>query len=144
MTHLLIDTSVLLKWFHHGGETEVVAARALRDAHIDGRLDVHVLDLALYEVGNVLVRALGWPPSLVADQLDDLLTIVGTPLVSTPGWLRDAATLAAAHDLTFYDAAWASAAQAVGATLVSADEQLLHAGLAESATAVANRLGLTR
>jgi predicted nucleic acid-binding protein len=45
--------------------------------------------------------------------------------------------------VTFYDAAWAAAARALHVPLVSADRQLVTANLAESATAVAARLGLT-
>ena len=60
MTHLLIDnTSVLIKWFHSDGERELEQARALRSAHVTGELDAHMLDLASYEVGNVLTRADG-------------------------------------------------------------------------------------
>ncbi len=142
MTSVLVDTSVLLKWFHSSGEAELGAARALRDAHVASRVDVHVLDLALYEVGNVLVRSLRWPADEVAGQLEDLLTILGTPLVMSPTWLRDAADLAVEHSLTFYDAAWAAAARGLGVALVSADGQLLAAGLAESATTTAQRLDL--
>lgn len=141
MTSVLVDTSVLVKWFHAAGEAELAAARALRDAHVADRLDVHVLDLALYEVGNVLV-SLRWPAEQIADQLDDLVTIVGTPLVSSAEWFRDAAQLATEHRLTFYDAAWAAAARKLGVALVSADRQLLAAGLAESASVTARRLGL--
>ena len=106
------------------------------------QLDAHILDLALYEVGNVLVRSLGWQVDEVSDQLDDLLAIFGSPLRSGPEWLRAAAELATAHRLTFYDAAWVAAARGLGIPLVSADRQLLAAGLAESATAAAQRLGL--
>jgi hypothetical protein len=42
----------------------------------------------------------------VADQLDDLLAIVGPPLTISPDWLRQAALLAYQHDLAFYDASW--------------------------------------
>ncbi len=97
MTRLLIDTSVLIKWFHDEGESELAEARAIRDAHIRGDLDAHVLDLAIYEVGNVLTRALKWTASDVCDQLDDLLAIVGTPIVMAQSWLRDAAVLAETH-----------------------------------------------
>jgi predicted nucleic acid-binding protein len=142
MTDLLIDTSVLIKWFHASGESELEEARLLRAAHLRGTVDVHVLDLGLYEVGNVLLRALRWDPTDVADQLDDLLTIVGTPIVSTPEWLRRAAALSSSHKLTFYDAAWAAAAQSLDIPLVSADRQLLTAGLAESATSAVDRLDL--
>lgn len=142
MTHVLIDTSVLIKWFHSDGESELEEARALRTAHVVGDLDAHILDLACYEVGNVLVRALRWEPSAVADQLDDLRAILGPPLVMTPEWLRHAATLAHTHTLSFYDASWAATAAELGMPLVSADRQLLAAGLAESPSEIVARLKL--
>ena len=43
---LLIDTTVLIKWFQQEGETEVGEARAIRNAHVRGDLVAHVLDLA--------------------------------------------------------------------------------------------------
>ena len=131
MTRLLADTSVLVKWFHAEGEHEVQEARALRAAHVAGELDVHVLDLAVYEVGNVLLRALRWPAAEVSAQLDDLLLVLGTPLSMATGWFGPAARLGEKHGLSFYDAAWAAAAVELGVPLVSADRGLVRAGLAE-------------
>jgi len=142
VTRLLVDTSVLIKWFHGAGESELAQAHAIRDAHIRGDLDAHVLDLAIYEVGNVLARALRWTAWDVGDQLEDLLTIVGSPISMTQRWLRDAAVLAETHALSFYDASWAAAAAALDVPLVSADRRLLAAGLAVSPSAVAARLNL--
>jgi predicted nucleic acid-binding protein len=142
VTRLLIDTSVLIKWFHDAGESEVAEARAIRDAHIRGDLDAHVLDLAIYEVGNVLARALKWTASDIGDQLDDLLTIIGSPIAMARGWLRDAAVLAETQALSFYDASWAAAAAALGISLVSADRRLIAAGLAETPTTITSRLNL--
>lgn len=142
MTRLLLDTSVLIKWFHRAGEADLREARALRAAHLSGDLDAHIVDLAVYEVGNVLVRSLRWPATEVADQLDDLLAVCGTPLVVTPQWLRDAASLATEHGLSFYDAAWAAAARGLAIPLISADTKLLDAGLAESLPRVVRRLDL--
>ena len=143
MTHLLIDTSVLIKWFHSDGESELEQARALRSAHVTGELDAHMLDLASYEIGNVLTRALRWTAADVADQLDDLQTILGPPLVMAPAWLRRAATLAHVHALSFYDASWAATAAELGIPLISADRRLLAAGLAESPSEITKRLKLT-
>jgi predicted nucleic acid-binding protein len=142
VTRLLVDTSVLIKWFHEAGEGELTEARAIRDAHVRGDLDAHVLDLAVYEVGNVLVRGLRWTAGDVAEQLDDMLAITGPPLVMTQGWLREAAALAQAHALSFYDACWAASAAALGIPLVSADRRLLRAGLAESTSDIAARFKL--
>jgi len=143
VTRLLIDTSVLIKWFHSDGESELEEARALRSAHVTGELDAHMLDLASYEVGNVLTRALRWPAADVADQLDDLHAILGPPLVMTPVWLRQAAKLAHIHSLSFYDASWAATAAELGIPLISADRRLLTAGLAESPGEITTRLKLS-
>lgn len=142
MTHLLIDTSVLIKWFHSEGESEVEASRALRSAHLRGDVEAHILDLATYEIGNVLIRSLRWRSADTADQLDDVNEILGPPLVMTPTALRDAASLAEVHTLSFYDASWAAAARDVGIVLVSAHRRLLSSGLAESPTQITARLHL--
>lgn len=142
MTHLLIDTSILITWFHSEGEQHVEEARALLGAHVTGGLRAHVLDLAIYEMGNVLLRALHWRADDVADQIQDLLLICGPPLPMAPDWTRNAAKLAEHHGLTFYDAAWAAVARGLNLPLVSGDRQLLGAGLAISAPEAVQRLGI--
>jgi predicted nucleic acid-binding protein len=49
-TGKLVDTSVLIKWFHSEGE--LPHARALRSAHVAGELDAHIVDLATYALGK--------------------------------------------------------------------------------------------
>ena len=142
MTRLLVDTSVVIKWFHVEGEAEVLESRAIRAAHLREDLQAHVIELAFYEVGNVLIRALQWAADDVADQLHDLEANVGPPLVLTLPMLRDAALIAGQHPLSFYDASWAAAAVALETTLVSADRRLLDEGLAESPSAVVRRMAL--
>jgi predicted nucleic acid-binding protein len=87
-----------------------------------------------------LTRSLKWPAAQVADQLDDLLLICGTPLTLDAAWRRHAAHLAERFKLTFYDASYVAAASGLGVPLVSADRQLLEAGLAESVTDFTSRM----
>lgn len=140
---MLTDTSVLIKWFKTDHETEVAPARALRDAHIAGTVRLQVLDLAIYELGNVLVRSLRLPPEPVLTILDGTHSIVGPPVGLSWTWLPEATRLATEHGLTFYDACWAAAARRLSVPLVSADRQLLASGLAESPTDAARRLQLS-
>ena len=142
MTTVLVDTSVLIKWFHLAGESQVPEARALRDATTRGDVQTRIIDLALYEMGNVLLRSLGWSGAAVADQLADIVTICGAPLALGLDWHRRAAVVGQQHGLTYYDAAWVAAAEALDVALVSADAQLLGAGMAESPLDVARRLRL--
>ncbi len=60
----------------------------------------------------------------------------------TAACLRDAATLARDHGVSFYDASWAATAAELGMPLISADQRLLEAGLAESPSQIATRLKL--
>lgn len=60
----------------------------------------------------------------------------------TADWLRHAAALAHDHGLSFYDASWAATADKLNMPLVSADRQLLAAGLAESPSDAVARLRL--
>jgi len=122
------DASVALKWFHEAGEEEVEASRALLEAYADRGLDLLLLDLTVYEIGNVLVRALGRSPEQAVAVLDALCDIC--PRVApAPAELLLAAQLAVAHRLTLYDATYAALAQARGATLATLDRALLRAGL---------------
>ncbi len=141
VTDVVCDTSVVLKWFHHEGEQEVDEARALLAAHQVGLLTAWILDLTLYELGNVLLRSLGWPAADVAAQLDDLSAICAA-LTPSADELRLAAYLAEEHALTFYDAAYAAAARSRGAHLATADRALLDAGVGASPGAISAALGL--
>lgn len=141
VTDVVCDTSVVLKWFHHEGEQEVAEARTLLAAHQSGLLTAWILDLTLYELGNVLLRSLGWLAADVAAQLDDLSAICSA-LTPSATELRLTVHLAAEHTLTFYDAAYAAAARSRGAELATADRVLLEAGLGASPRAIAAGLGL--
>ncbi len=132
MISVVCDTSVVLKWFHVDGEADVADAHALLAAHRSGRVIATVLDLTLYEIGNVLLRSLRWPAERVASQLDDVLAIC-SPLTPSITELHVAAELAHRHTLTFYDAVYAAVATGRSALLATADRELLRAGLGHTA-----------
>lgn len=128
MTTLLLDASVLLAASrlednHHG------PARALLE---DGAVSLATLDLARYEVANVMVRAWRQPASVapliaVIDRIAD----DGGVVASTGSLLSDAAALAESHGISVYDAAYVAAAETSGLGLISCDERdLVSKGLA--------------
>lgn len=126
---VLADANVVLKWFHEQGEEEVDAARALLDRHRARELSVQMLDLTPYEVGNALLRGCA---SLGAQQVTIVLQAtraICAGVAPTDDELAHAAQLAAEHELTLYDAAYAAVARRRGATLVTLDQKLLASGL---------------
>jgi predicted nucleic acid-binding protein len=123
------DANVALKWFHAEGEEEVAQARALLSAHKARTVALIVLDLTAYEVGNALLRGRA---AASAEQVAAVLDALGElcPAVRPhPEELRLATKLAALHELTLYDAAYAAVAESREAILVTLDRALLGAGL---------------
>jgi len=134
----LADASVAIKWFHAAGELEVDASRRLLDAHLDGQVELLLLDLTLYEIANSLLRRHRWP----AAQVDAVLaTLEDTHVAVTPApsERRAAARLAERRGLTYYDASYAAVAALRGLDLVTADRQLLK-GYGRSAAEMAAQL----
>ena len=132
-----------MKWFGSATqEGEVEATESLRRAHFGGLVTLRILDLGVYELSNVLIRRRRWPAEEAAEQIEDLFTVVGPPVPLDGLWIRDALSLADSYGLSGYDAHWAAAARHLNVPLISADRQLLEAGLAESPTSAASRLGL--
>ena len=115
---LVPDASVLLKWaLRSDDEPDRDQALALKTAWLDGRCDLVVPTLWVYEVGNVL----GLKEPKVADQLlaamVDLQMAEVNPAAYHPSILR----LMRDHHVTFYDAAYHALAIERNATMLTAD-----------------------
>lgn len=118
MSDLVLDASVILKWFRAAGERHVRAARVLRSQFEAGELTAFAPSLLKLEIVNVAGRRWGWDePSLLelAKSLDDLgLEVVQSETSRVARWT--------ARGLTAYDAAYVAVAEAEAITLVTDDE----------------------
>jgi predicted nucleic acid-binding protein len=122
----VVDSSIALKWFLPvEQEPDGELARSFV-----GVLAMRTTTLAVYEVGNILIRQGGWGPQQVMTALALLSEICGDLVELTPEDQQVTAHLAQVHDLTFYDASYAAIAQRLGRGLLSAVTDLLDAGLA--------------
>lgn len=121
MSELVLDASVLLKWFHSDGEADVEQATRLRSAFEAGQLKVLVPSLVWLELLNVAARRLGWPLEpleRLANQLQGFgFTVVEPELVRVARW--------AAAGMTAYDAAYVAVAEQSGAQLITADAKIV-------------------
>jgi predicted nucleic acid-binding protein len=123
------DANVALKWFHSDGEEGVEESRELLAGHRDRLLVVHLLDLTLYEVGNALLRGGARANASATATVLQALREVCPVIAPTHSELALAASLAAVHNLSLYDASYAAVAKTRGARLATFDRGILDAGL---------------
>jgi predicted nucleic acid-binding protein len=128
-TDVVSDANVALKWFRHEGEEDVESARALLDRHREREVVLHVLDLTFYELGNALLRGRARASAEQTATVLAALREICPTIIPERDDLALASELAAEHELTLYDAAYAAVAKRRDAPLVTFDRELLAAGL---------------
>ncbi len=134
---LLLDSSVWLAYARTEDEPDHNAAGELITRSARGEVELRLLDLTLYELGNVVVCAWKRSPQIARLLVDAAVDIAGgLPLVPTAAERREAHALAKQHGLSVYDATYAAVAAERRLTLVSGDGRLLKAGLAVAPAAV--------
>ena len=121
MSELVLDASVVLKWFRGAGERHVDEARAIRASYEQGELVVWAPPLLHLELLDVAGRRweLGEDALVtLAGALDDLgFEVLEPPLEQVARWI--------ARGLTAYDAAYLAVAEAASVELVTDDERVL-------------------
>ncbi len=130
---LLLDSSVWLAWMRTEEEPNHEAARSIVERALTDDVEVRLLDLTPYEIGNVLIRAWRQPATRADEFVARALAVAhARRLVPTPDERNAAHALAEEHGLSVYDATYGAVAQSRRLTLVSGDRKLLDAGLAIS------------
>lgn len=133
MTEVVLDASVVLKWFRADGERHLEPARSLRTAFEAGDLIVFAPPLLRLEIVNVAGRRWGWIESALVElaaALDELgFELIDPELARVAHWT--------ARGLTAYDAAYVAVAEANNTPLVT-DDDLVVAVAGEVATALAS------
>jgi predicted nucleic acid-binding protein len=133
MTEVVLDASVVMKWFRAEGERHLDAARSLRAAFEAGELIVFAPPLLRLEIVNVAGGRWRWPESALlelAGALDELgFEFIEPDLVRVAYWT--------ARGLTAYDAAYVALAEADGTRLFT-DDDLIVTVAGDIATALAD------
>lgn len=122
MNEIVIDTSVVVKWFSR--ETGTAAALRVRDGLVGGKISSLAPDLLLIELANALRHHPIFGPEDVCAAVQSVAEL-GIDFVPTgTDLLRTAVDLAFRCEITVYDACFLALAEARGISLVTADEKL--------------------
>lgn len=121
MTELVLDASVVVKWFAPQAEAGSTEARDLREQYRRGDLLVTVPTLLFLELLNVAGHRWSWSEESLVElalTLDELeFEILEPDLAGVATWT--------ARGLTAYDAAYVALAESQDLALVTDDDQIL-------------------
>ena len=124
----IVDASVVAKWFLEERHSE--EARLLRDSFAKGLLSLAVPSLLFYETLNVLRYAGLYGEDELAE-VSRALSEYGFDVWAPSGKLHeDTARMSLRYDITVYDASYVALAMHLGATLYTADTELVKKELA--------------
>jgi predicted nucleic acid-binding protein len=133
---VVLDASVVVKWFHSEGERHLDAARSLRAKFEAGELLVFAPPLLRLELVNVAGRRWGWAESALVE-LALALEELGFEFVEPE---LERVAIWTARGLTAYDAAYVAVAEENALRLITDDERIV--GVAgELATGLADAGG---
>ena len=120
---IVLDTSVVLKWFLREGEAGREQALTLRQTYLEGHAQLLVPGLLLYEVANVLRYKQDWDASRVAQAIHSILALKLQIIPVSSALLQRAVKLAYKHDLAVYDAFFVALAEENQAVFITADQK---------------------
>jgi predicted nucleic acid-binding protein len=119
---LVLDTSVILKWYKEEEYTEI-AVKLKRDL-VEGLNNVIVPDLILYEMANVLRFAEGFNEDLIKKSLESFIDLEVDIVIPTMEIIELAVKLSYDYKIAVYDAVFIALAKLVNGIFVTADKKL--------------------
>jgi predicted nucleic acid-binding protein len=140
---IVVDTSVLIKWFKARDEDLLKEAGALLREVETRPIEVHVPALLLYELGNVLLLKTRLGVAALDGAIARLETLPFTVAPPATPLLKRAARLGRELGLTFYDASFVALAVELDCPYVTADRQLYEKARALPRVRHLSRVGLT-
>ncbi|MFA4845000.1 MAG: type II toxin-antitoxin system VapC family toxin [Patescibacteria group bacterium] len=121
---MIIDTSVIVKWFYEEAETPI--ALRLFDRIINHSIRAAVPDLMFYEFANVM-KSKGRADGVdVEEALTVLYELPWTIMSHTQHLLTKAINVADLYEISVYDATYVGLALEWHLPLITADEKLVH------------------
>jgi len=117
----VLDTSVIVKWFFE--ETNTSIALKIRDYYFDGKIELYLPDLVIYELTNVF-RYGKISKDQAKDFIQDFYKMEMILIQPNQSLLFDTLNYALNFDITIYDGIFITLAKNLGTKMITADKKL--------------------
>lgn len=125
MDTIVIDTSVVVKWFRFAEDEDYVQeAHNLRDAYLQGKLLVNIPELLIIEFANLLKYSKRLNLEDANKALKSLIDFGLEIITLTPEILNRSLALAFEYDITVYDSLFLGTSLEIKADFVTSDKLL--------------------
>lgn len=124
MTTVVLDASVILKWFRAKDEEKIEKARDFEKRHLARETEIAVPELLFYEIPNVLLTKPQIKTEDVVKALEILHRLNLKRFPNTPALQKIALEIGQKTKISFYDASYVALASFLKTKLVTADEKL--------------------
>lgn len=122
--NLVVDSSVIVKWFVKKDEQDRAEALWLKDQFLKGQLTLIVPDLVYYEISNVLKTKKEFREELVRKAIRLLFLYPFKSIWPSAALFLSAVKIAYNHQLTVYDAVYLALSQELNCPFLTADKKL--------------------
>lgn len=117
---VVVDTSVVLKWFVKENEALVEQAELLWHQIANGQIDCVIPDLLIYELGNALLYSKKLPSQEIQGYYEEFFSLGLTMIRIDSSLIHETTSIAKQYAITIYDAVFVAVAQKYGIYLISA------------------------
>ncbi len=122
LTGVVTDASVIIKWFCEEEHTD--RALYLRELHIQGKSQIAIPDLSLYEIANALRYNKSIHENEIREAVESMYKIGIDIIIPTKEVIQKAIHLALKYNITVYDSYYLALAEVLGFVLITADKNL--------------------
>ncbi len=119
---LIIDASAATKWFLEDDDTD--KALKLRDAHINGSINLAAPDLLVYEVANALNYNTKISDDQLAGRVQDLFDYDLDLVPPSSEYMTRTIKTGKRLSISIYDASYITLSEIISTNLVTADKKL--------------------
>ncbi len=121
---IVVDTSVVIKWFKHRDEPFYEQAEELKARYLNGEVEIAVPELIFYELGNVLLLKCELTEEEAVEKIESFWKLLPIAVFLSVEFVKKIMSFSFKYEVTFYDACFAVLARELGCGFITADKKL--------------------